>query len=438
MKPLKSKFAILALFASIWSSSAIQAQNEIQYINLEVALELGGANNLTIQQYKYQQKLASADQTRSKEWWLPQIYTGTRSHLLAGNAMNADGDIFTDVERQSLWLGIGLNATWDFGNGIFKANAARLTSEAAAYKTEAEKNNALLRIVNIYYDLLAAQLYFTAYEELAKQADTIASQIAIQVNAGMRFESDELLARSNSNHLRVEMLNAQKQVNSKSASMVRLLNLNPKTNLVLVDSVLVPILLAIDEKEGALFDVAYRNRPELKSIKLELKSLNIERKTTTSALWLPKLRVGAYNSSFGDWMRDDSFSPTSEINTSLVWKIPMGRIIYGGSVKQFNARITLHENHLAQITAQVGEQVITAKKEIKISKEQMKLALKGSQLSFNALRQSLERQKLGTLRPLDILQAQESYIESKLDYLKAVGSHNKAQYAYYVGIGNSL
>ena len=78
--------------------------------------------------------------------------------------------MFTDVERQSLWLGIGLNATWDFGNGIFKANAARLTSEAAAYKTEAEKNNALLRIVNIYYDLLAAKLYFTAYEELAKQA----------------------------------------------------------------------------------------------------------------------------------------------------------------------------------------------------------------------------------------------------------------------------
>jgi outer membrane protein TolC len=68
----------------------------------------------------------------------------------------------------------------------------------------------------------------------------------------------------------------------------------------------------------------------------------------------------------------------------------------------------------------------------------MDIAMAGGQFSEQALKQSIQRQQLGIVRPFEILQAQEIYIKSRLDYLKAVSSYNKAQYAYYVAIGNTL
>ena len=73
-----------------------------------------------------------------------------------------------------------------------------------------------------------------------------------------------------------------------------------------------------------------------------------------------------------------------------------------------------------------------------ISKEQMEIALQGSKLASEALQQSIQRQQMGTVRPFEILQIQEIYTRSKLDYLKAVSTYNKAQYRLFVAIGNDL
>jgi outer membrane protein TolC len=436
MRRFISSSVWLLIIVPGWFYNQVNAQDIIQPINLETVLQIGGANNLTILEYKRRQELALADHAKAKEWWLPDIYAGASIHQLWGNAMNSDGFFFTDVNRQSFWGGLGLNASWDFGEGIFRANAAELKTKAAFYQTEAEKNQALLEMVEAYYDFLAAQNYYKAYEQLASQADTIAQQIEIQVKAGILFESDDLLAKSNYNHLRVEMLNARTEYNNKSANLTRLLNLDPNLKLVGVDSILVPIELVSTETMAVSFDSAYQNRAEIKSFELMMQSSIIEKKTTTAGLWLPELRLGTYVSYFGGL--PSPLDPTSEINASLIWKIPLGRIAYGGSLKEYKARISLQENQIAQARAQVNEELIVSKRQITLAKEQMDIALAGGQFSEQALKQSIQRQQLGIVRPFEILQAQEIYIKSRLDYLKAVSSYNKAQYAYYVAMGNTL
>ena len=71
-------------------------------------------------------------------------------------------------------------------------------------------------------------------------------------------------------------------------------------------------------------------------------------------------------------------------------------------------------------------------------KEQTEVALEGSQLGEQALKQSIERQQIGTVRPFEILQAMEIYIKSRLDHLKAVSTYNKALYKIFVAMGNDL
>ena len=433
MKRYINKTIILAVILLLGYPVPAKAEDKTLEVNLETVLKLGGANNLTIQEFKQRQELALANLVRASEWWLPDIFAGTTIHQLSGNAMNTDGKIFTNLDRQSFWGGAGFNATLDIGDGIFKARSAKLKSEASVYKTEAEQNKALLNIIETYYDFLTAQLYYKAYEQLVAESDDLASQIAIQVEAGLRFESELLLAQSNSSHMRIEMLNARTQYYSMSATLVKLLNLDPVVKLVGTETGLVPLELITTQGMDVSFDSAYQNRPELKNMETTLQSLYEEKKTTTTGLWLPVLSVNSKNSYFGDIF--NNLDPTAEINGALLWKIPLGRLISGGELKQHNARIALQKIQMEQTIAQVNEEVISAREQILASKEQMKVALEGSQLAERALRQSIERQQYGTVRPFEILQAMEIYIKSRLDHLKAVSTYNKAQYKLLAAIG---
>jgi hypothetical protein len=66
------------------------------------------------------------------------------------------------------------------------------------------------------------------------------------------------------------------------------------------------------------------------------------------------------------------------------------------------------------------------------------IAKESLDLTSQALSQSIERQKLRTAKPFEVFQAQEFYIRSKIDHLKAVSEFNKAHFAMKVAKGESL
>lgn len=440
----------LLLGITILSGTVSLAQDKAQPISLERVLELGSANNLIIKEYRQRQELALADLEKRKEWWLPDIYAGFSAEKLFGAVMNGNGRFFLDVNRGNFWTGLGLDAQWNFGNGIFQTKAAGLRVWASGYQTLAERNKILLQSIFAYYDFQVAQLYYKAYENLAEQADTVSQQIDIQVQAGLRYQSELLLSKSNISHLKIEMLNARSEYYRRSAELIKLLNLNPGTKLISVDTVLAPLVLVVNLGVIPIFDSIYQRRPEIKRMDLLLQSLELEKKTTTKGLLIPQLRLGANSSYFGGLFRSvtpmdpvaypktNTLYPTGVVNIALHWRVPLGRLVYAGDIKQYNARIRLHRIQTEQIQAEVNSEVIAAREQASVAEEQIKIALEGSGLAIEALQQSIQRQHLGTVRPFEILQAQEIYIKSRLDYLKAVTAYNKAQYALYVAMGNNL
>lgn len=443
------KHWILLCIAAL-STLMMKAQSNVQPISLEKVLELGSANNLTIKEYKQRQELALADLEKSKEWWLPDMYAGFSAEKLYGAVMNGNGRFFLDVNRGNFWAGLGLDAQWNFGNGIFKSKAATLRLQASGYETQAERNKVLLENIFAYYDLLVAQLYYKAYENLTQQADTVSRQIDIQVQAGLRYQSELLLSKSNISHLKIEMLNSRSEYYRRSAELIKLLNLKPQTKLVSVDTILSPLQLVSTENISLVFDSVYRQRPEIKRMDLLLESLQWEKKTITRGLLIPQLRLGAYNSYYGGlfkpvtpmdpaaYSKTNALYPTGAINVALQWRVPLGRLVYAGDLKQYNAKISIHRTQTEQIQGQINEEIIAAREQVSVAKEQIQIALEGSHLTNEALQQSIQRQQLGTARPFEIFQAQELYISSRLDYLKAVAAYNKAQYALYVAMGNNL
>lgn len=437
----------LTLCLCVFVAIKANAQNATP-INLQKVLELGGANNLTIKEFQQRQELAAANFSKAKEWWLPSVYAGLQTHQLWGAAMNADGRFFLDVNRQNLWGGLGLNANWNFSEGIYKSKAEKLKVLASQYETQAERNKALLQIIYAYYNLQTAQLKFLAYQNLVLQSDTIAQQIEVQVNAGLRYQSEWLLAKSNRNHLKVEMLNAQTEFNNASAELVQLLNLESKTKLVSVDTLMLPL----DYQENLLSvnDTLYKNRPEIKSQELLLQSLITEKKTTTIGLLIPQLSIGTYGSYFGringnvvpmfplQYPETKQLYPTGTFNASLMWNIPLGRLVYGGDLKKYNSLIKIQETKTEQLKSEINQEITTALQQIQIGQEQMKISEEALQLTAEALSQSIERQKLGTAKPFEVFQAQQFFLQAQIDYLKSVSEYNKAQFALKVAKGEML
>jgi outer membrane protein TolC len=451
MQPIKNihlKIALCILACCFFAKNKATAQETLP-INFEIVLQLCNANNLTIQEYQIRQKAAAADLAKAKEWWLPELYAGIQTEQRWGAAMNADGRFALDVVFDNLWAGIGLDATWNFADGIFKTKAAKLQNKAAEYQTQAAKNQTILTAIEAYYDFLGAQLAYQAYEKLAEESDVLSQQISIQVEAGLGYESDNLLSKSNLNHLKIEMLDAKRRWGATAARLANLLNMKPNIQLVSVDTLLNPVEQSTENEEVAI-TAAYDRRPELKMLNLNQEALATAKKTATIGLALPELRLNYFTSQFGDlnnritplnaiqFPETDQLYPTQAFNIGLLWKIPLGTLLYQGDIKKYDAQLDLKANEIAQQKLTINEEIAVCKITMDNAREQINLAKEGSGYAKKALNQSIARQELGVIRPFEILQAQEVFIKMRLDYIKVVSRFNVATYRYQVAIGNNL
>ncbi len=426
-------FIILIAF-----SININAQNNTINIDLKAVLEMGGANNLTIKKFELQKELALAELTEANSWWLPELYAGVAAHQLWGADMNTDGRIFTGLNRQYIWAGVGANGLWKLGEGIYGAKVADIRSKAILFRQEAAKNEVLLEIIGVYYGFLAEQLKIGTYSLLIGQADTIAQQLKIQADAGLGFQSDWLLARSNIKHLQVEQLNAKKGMAEFMARLTGLLNLPPNTQLISKEEFISPIKLVSENEPLNDLSNAYSLRPEMKYMALERQALETEKEGLRKSMALPELSLGVFGGTYGGVFSPQR--PTAEINAAVLWRVPLELVLpeHKGPFKKLDAQLHIQQFEVEQFKNQINEELAAAKWLMEATSEQMSIAKEGSELAGQAYQQSVQRQQLGTARPYEILQAQEIYMQAQLDYLQAVTAYNQAQYRLYVALGNGL
>jgi outer membrane protein TolC len=424
---------IVIAILSFMLACPTNAQQTLQ-VNLETVMKLAGANNLTVKEYQLKYQQAIADQIKAKEWWLPDLYTGFSTHYLNGAAMNTDGKIYRDVKRNNLWAGAGVAAEIDLSKGKYAVLASKQQAAAIQYQSLAEKNKAILAAVEAYFDLQAEQLQYLFLLDLVSQSDTLSQQIKIQVDAGILFQSDYLLAQSNYNHLKISMLQAKGDWQKRSAMLAALLNLGPNISLISADTSLAPLELNEQIKDTA--SQGFQKRPEYSGLNAELQSYETGRKTANEGLLLPKLRVGLDNGAFGAYGGPPQ--NTYQVNAALIWKLPFGRLSYKGDLKQWDAKIAVQHNKLEQFKNQYREEVTGGTVRLQTAGAQIALAKEALRSSGESLNQSMERQKLGTAKPFEVFQAQQYYVQAQLDYLKSVSEYNQSQYALKVALGETL
>lgn len=435
MKTYKIIVLLLVMSISCYSQQDIKASKKIA-VSLPAVLKLAGANNLTIKQYELQYQLSLAEIEKAKEWFLPTIQLGPQIHYLNGAAMQTTGAILPDVTQRELWLGGGFAGTLDFNKGIFDMQAKKQESAAVKFESQAQRNNVILEAIADYYDLVVAQFDYQQLYNLSMQADTLTTQIKLQVDAGLRYQSEYLLAQTNANHIRVQLAGAVVQMQQKSDALLNILNIDTAAMLISSDTGIAPIQVVQINANNDSVAGYIQNRPEYKSMQAELNSIEAQRKTTTVGLLLPKLVVGTPDALLGDF--GAPYYNTYTLDAGLLWSIPIGRVVYKGDVKTYNAEINMEQNNMQQFGNEVQQQVADARVQINLSMQQMNISRQSLSQANMALNQSIEREKLGTVLPFEVFQSEQFYVQAEDDYLKAVSDYNKAEYQLYVAMGNNL
>jgi outer membrane protein len=289
--------------------------------------------------------------------------------------------------------------------------------------------------VKAYYDLAAAQGKYRAHQRMFETSQDIIRQIEVTVKAGMRYKSDLLLAKSNLNNAKIQMSKAKQDLVEQSNQLMNTLNIeSDSVVLVSKDSVLVPVDF-LDKFSLGQLDSAYQQRPEIRQVEHQIRAFEKKKKKVTTGYFIPNVNAGVFDGLYGS-----AFSPEGNrlnINAGIHWNLPLGEIFYGGQRKEYEAAIQMNNYKLQDTRNTVRQEVLDAYKSIQEAELRVDLAKEQVEFASDALRQNQARQEVGIAMPLEVFEAQEYKIEAQINYLEAVADYNKAQYAFYVAVGNT-
>lgn len=407
----------------------MQAQDEIRPITLTEVLEIAGASSLNIQIWKQKYQMAVADEKRAAEWWMPTLYAGARTHALTGSAMNGDGRFFTNVRRDNLWAGVGFDAAWDFGKGPYERKIATGKMRVVDLQTRIERQKHILKTVLTYFELQAANQQGLAYNQLLLRSDSLIRQLTIQVEGGLAYASDLLLARSKHAHLQFKKTESQKTQQNEAYLLRQLLSIR-EDYLILPSDTFGPVELP----RGDFFTIS--SRPEWNQVQVEQAILLDEKAILGKGQLLPTLKADGFTSFFGNVVSPLYF--TNQLNLAVTWDLPLGRAISQAEKQQLSVKANIQELQLQAVEQVIWLEVKQADNEIIASKTQIDFAKESMRLAALALSQSQQRQKLRTAQPFEVFHAREALIIAQMDYIEAVKTHNQAQFKLYVALGNKL
>ena len=432
MKRCFSHSFIAFTFYTVGMVSA-QAQDNVMPINIETVLKLSGSNNLEIAEVTARYELAKAKQAEAKEWILPSLNPGINLTSYNGTIQDVVG-VFVDVDKNSFWAGINITADWNLGDGIYNQLASKQYLELAGHEKSIIEAQATLKAIRIFYNLGAAQSKLLALEKLVSKSDDILKQLTLQVEQGITYKSDLLLAQANHNHLRIEYSKARSEMKLHSHELLQHLNIAEDAQLLVTDSVLIPVALV--DTNNVELAAAYEKRPEMLLYKSKIAGLELEQKTQTTGILLPNFDFELNNGPLGPYFSPDGNAMYYYFGAK--WNVPLGALVFGGVKKQFDAKIKIAEVQSTHAKNIIRREIWDEESHVHAADLRMKLAKSALGYAEEAFDQSTQRQALGTAIPLEVLRAQEQVLEANLDLIDAITLYNQAQYALYIALGNKL
>jgi outer membrane protein TolC len=444
-RPLTTVALLAAIPFSVPATSAAP-----QPIDLATTLRLAGADNLSVKIAKEKLAEARAEADIARERLFPWVSVGATFRQHENNIQTVEGRII-DADKRSFSAGVGLNATWDFGEVYYQKLAAQQRARAEEAAATTQRQNTVTDAALAYYELLRA----TATIQIALDALAISerhhAQLVASAAAGVAFAGDVQRVATARARNETAVQQAREQARIAAARLAELLKLDPTVDLTPNPAELLPVTLVPTSSStsdlklaaspgaaaapdlAALVSRALAARPELTQADARLAAVREQHHGARNAPLIPVVNASASIGGLGgdtglrSWSR--GFDNSNDYGVGLSWRIGPGGLFDRSRVRSSEARLRRGELELEQTRDTIRRQVVEFSARASSLSAQLASLRAALDSAEKTAQLSRERRAQSVSGVLEDLLAEEELTRARRDYVAAVAAFDQSQHA---------
>jgi outer membrane protein TolC len=321
-----------------------------------------------------------------------------------------------EVEKNNEWNGKSFRLSWNLSELLFNSVAEKKGVKAAFYNKETGNIDEQIKVYISYYQVVASQEKEKAIASFVSKNTEIVAQLRLQVSAGLRLQSELLLAQSNLNNLKIKLLQQQQITTELSQQLLSTLNVEGNYILKTDCDFYANNTTTINDFN---LEEKLNNRFELQQLNSEVSAMKWKKNKELYGLLLPQISFGMNDGLLGP-INQDAFGNQNIMTTTLMWNIPLGNIFPAGNYKTQMSLFKLKTLEKQQLENELRAEMNSIVTASNSASEQYELAKQSVDYAKLAYEQSLERQQLGTASQLELFHAEKEYLNVKLIYIDAI------------------
>ena len=335
---------------------------------------------------------------------MPVTTFGATRFSHTGNALNANGEIFSDVDARSAELGFGLYFNADAGRGFTGVETARISQKATIQQVKAERDAFVLSCMNLFISAVSATKEHSDFLTASNELSEIEKQFETLAGLGLRPYSDALMIQAERLYLESQTLLFQSTLERVLAELRGALGLPGTVGIQTVWPSLEETLGVSVETNSMSGAFLLANPPARQAIHYRIEEAESEKNGLSREVWLPELRFSPMLSGFGSDFASTSLASTTEWVASAVFSFPLENILPGGQRKQADAKVDLANAKLAEWDLRHSAYVDGLTLRISTIEKSLEAAISSSHAADSAMSDVLLRSSHGIVDPVELLQ----------------------------------
>ncbi len=422
-------------------------------IDLNSALRLAGVENPELNLARQRVVEAVAGRQLAAAQILPTINLGTNYDNHTGALQQSNGNILS-LNRSAVYVGAGANAvaagsvnipglflTGNIAEGVYAYLVARQVVQERGFATAAIRNQVFLAVTLAYCDLLQAEGRRAVALQVRDEAARVYRLVAAYSQVGKAPKSDADRFATELGRRQADVQRADGEIQSASARLCELLNLDPSVRLHPTDAWVVPAEIVPPQVPvSELIAVALLRRPELAERRTVIREALLSLQGSKVLPFSPTVIVGFSAGGFGGGSNLVSpvfggFGARSDFDAVAFWSI---RNMGVGNVALINlakARLRTTEFQEIAVLDRVRAEVAEA-----YAKAHARFAVIGTteqavRSATDGFREDLTRAEGAVGLPIEVVDSLRLLAEARYAYLEAIVGYNRAQFELYVATG---
>lgn len=390
----------LCFLCSLFSA---QDTSKSTFLTTDMVIELSLSSPVFLNESTARLNYASGQLESARRWWLPSTTIGATRFLHFGNALNSNGDMFTDVDARSTEMGFALSFNADASRGMSGVASEKHSYKATVEEVKADRDAFVLSCMTTYISAVAAKRDAEIHEKTVKELLSYEMQYQELADLGLRPQSDALSARTERLYLESFLLSLQANISLATSALQGALALSSVPR---IESDW-PISPMVNPSNATTISNAI-NLPARKALLHRVDEAKSNMRGVFEEVWAPELRFNPMYSSLGTEFTSASLAPTSEWVTSIVFAFPFENLLPGGRRKQTKAMVEFSQAKLSEWDLRHSAYVEGLVMRIDLLTEALATSQNSTDASDFALADVSLRMSHGIVDPIELLSVQRA------------------------------